>query len=134
MTSGDWQNVQLVVISWPSDNNWDEGENDIFDGGGDWAAIFVHNIGSDPANNAYIGSWPNSILAGTHDISARWDPVNGYRYYLDGVLDTNPPPDTYKATPTTAHHFAIQLQDVPEDSTNPESATMYWVASYGYNN
>jgi hypothetical protein len=135
MTSGNWQDTQLVIISWPSDNNWDEGENDIFDGGGTGgpAYIYVHNIGSDPANNAYIGTWPNSVLTGTHIIGARWDPVNGYRYYLDGTLVATASIGGNVVAPTTAHHFAIQLQDLGEDSTTSETATMYWVASYGYN-
>jgi hypothetical protein len=127
----------LVVISWPVDNNWDEGENDILGAGGTGngaATIFVHNIGSDPANNAYAGTWPDTVLTGTHVISARWDPVNGYRYYLDGTLIATAPIGGDVVAPTTPHQFAIQLQDLGEDSTSSETATMYWVASYGYSN
>ncbi len=135
MTSGNWQNVQLVIISWPSDNVWGEGENDIFDGGGTGgpAYIYVHNIGSNPANNAYISTWPSSSLTGTHVISSRWDPVNGYRFYLDGTLVDTAPIGGDVVAPTTAHHFAIQMQDLGQNSTGSETATMYWVASYGYN-
>jgi hypothetical protein len=136
MSSGNWQNVQLVVISWPTDNVWAEGENDILgsQGTNGPVTIFVHNIGSDPANNAYYGTWPSSVLTGTHDISARWDPVNGYRYYLDGTLIATAPIGGNVQAPTTPHHFAIQLQDLGENSTSTETATMYWVASYGYSN
>jgi len=135
MTGGNWQSTQLVIISWPNDNVWGEGENDIFDGGGTGgpAYIYVHEIGSNPANNTYIGTWPNSSLSGAHNISSRWDPVRGYRFYLDGTLIASAPISSSVKTPTTPHHFAIQLQDMGQNSTNPETATLYWVASYGYN-
>jgi len=135
MSAGNWQQVQLVVISWPSDNVWGEGENDILgsQGTNGPVTIFVHNIGSDPANNAWYGTWPSSVLTGTHDISARWDPINGYRYYLDGTLIGTAPIGGNVQAPTTPHHFAIQMQDLGQDSTSTETATMYWVASYGYN-
>jgi len=136
MSAGDYQDTQLVVISWPDDNNWDEGENDILgsQGTNGPVTIFVHNIGSDPANNAWYGTWPSSVLTGVHDIGARWDPVNGYRYYLDGTLIATAPIGGNVQAPTTSHHFAIQLQDLGEDSTNSETVTMYWVASFGYSN
>ena len=136
MSGGNWQDTQLVVISWPSDNVWGEGENDILGAQGTNGppTIFVHNIGSDPANNAWYGTWPTSVLTGIHDIGARWDPVNGYRYYLDGTLIATAPIGGDVVAPTTPHHFAIQLQDLGEDSTFAETATMYWVASFGYSN
>jgi len=136
MSAGDYQDTQLVVISWPDDNNWGEGENDILgsQGTNGPVTIFVHNIGSDPANNAWYGTWPSSVLTGVHDIGARWDPINGYRYYLDGTLIATAPIGGNVQAPTTSHHFAIQLQDLGEDSTNSETVTMYWVASFGYSN
>jgi hypothetical protein len=133
MSSGNWQDVHLVIISWPSDNNWNEGENDFFEGNPQDLAINVHEIGSNPATNVWQGSWPSSLATGTHDISARWDPVNGYRFYLDGSLVGTASISSSVTTPTTSHHLSIQMQDTSEASTSTETATIYWTASYGYN-
>jgi hypothetical protein len=132
MSSGNWQNVHLVVISWPTDNNWNEGENDFFEGNPQGMGINVHEIGSSPATNVWQGNWPSSLASGTHVISSRWDPINGYRFYLDGTLVATAPVGGSVTTPTTSHHISIQMQDTSESSTSSESTTIYWVASYGY--
>jgi hypothetical protein len=133
MSAGSWQNVHLVIISWPVDNNWNEGENDFFEGNPQGMGINVHEIGSSPATNVWQGSWPSALSSGTHVISSRWDPINGYRFYLDGTLVATAPVGGAVTTPTTAHQLSIQMQDTTESSTSSESTTVYWVASYGYN-
>jgi hypothetical protein len=134
LSSGNWQNVHLVVISWPVDNNWDEGENDFFEGNPQSMQINVHEIGSNPATNVWQGSWPQALATGTHVISARWDPINGYRFYLDGTLVGTAPISSSVTTPTTGHQLSIQMQDTTESSTSTETATIYWAAAYGYSN
>jgi hypothetical protein len=131
MSSGSWQNVHLVVISWPVDNNWNEGENDFFEGNPQSMQINVHEIGSNPATNVWQGSWPAALASGTHVISSRWDPINGYRFYLDGTLIGTAPISSSVTTPTTGHQLSIQMQDTTE-STSKETATIYWAAAYGY--
>lgn len=133
MSSGNWQNVHLVLISWPADNNWNEGENDFFEGNPQDMAINVHQIGSDPGDTVWSGTWPSSLASGIHVLSARWDPVNGYRYYLDGQLVATAPVSATGGTPSTPHYLAIQMQDMTQSSTSSESATIYWTARYGYN-
>ena len=132
MSAGNWQNVHLVLISWPADQNWGEGENDFFEGNPQDMQINVHQIGSDPADNVWQGFWPPSLASGVHIVSARWDPVNGYRYYLDGKLVATAPISSTVTTPTTPHYLAIQMQDTTESSTSSETATIYWTARYGY--
>ena len=133
MSSGNWQNVHLVLKSWPTDNNWDEGENDFFEGNPQSMQINVHEIGSSPATNVWQGNWPASLASGVHLISARWDPVNGYRFYLDGSLVATAAPTSSIQTPTTQHFLSMQIQDMTEQSTSTETATIYWTAAYGYN-
>jgi hypothetical protein len=132
MSPGDWQNVHLVLISWPADQNWGEGENDFFEGNPQDMEINVHQIGNDPADNVWQGLWPSALTSGVHVVSARWDPVNGYRYYLDGKLVATAPISSTVTTPTTPHYLAIQMQDTTEASTSSETATIYWTARYGY--
>jgi hypothetical protein len=131
MSSGSWQNVHLVLFSWPADNDWNEGENDFFEGNPQDMEINVHEIGSDPAENVWQGSWPAGLANGTHLISARWDTVNGYRFYLDDTLIGTAAISSTVKTPTTPHHLSIQMQDTTESSTSTETATIYWMASYG---
>jgi hypothetical protein len=133
MTAGNWQNVHIVIISWPADDVPAEGELDFFEGNPQDLGIFVHEIGPSPGTNVYAGYWPAALATGTHLISARWDPVNGYRFYLDGTLVDSAPISSSITTPTTGHHLSIQMQDIYEDSTSTETATIYWTASYGYN-
>jgi hypothetical protein len=133
MSSGNWQNVHLVLISWPLDNNWDEGENDFFEGNPQDMQINIHEIGTNPATNVWQGHWPASLASGVHLVSTRWDPVNGYRFYLDGTLVGTAVPSSSVKVPTTQHFLSMQMQDMTEASTSTETATVYWTASYGYN-
>ncbi len=133
MTQGNWQNVHMVIISWPSDNNWNEGELDFFEGNPQSLQINIHEIGPNPATNVWQGHWPSSLASGIHLISARWDPVHGYRFYLDGALVATAPISSSVTTPTTSHFLSMQMQDMTENGTNSETATVYWTASYGYN-
>jgi hypothetical protein len=132
MSAGNWQNVHLVLSSWPADSNWSEGENDFFEGNPGDMEINVHQIGNDPTDSVWSGNWPSALGTGAHVISARWDPVNGYRYYLDGQLVATAPISASVRTPTTPHKLAIQMQDMTQSSTSSESATIYWTARYGY--
>jgi hypothetical protein len=133
ISNGGWQNVHLVLISWPNDNVWNDGENDFFEGSPQNMAINVHEIGPQPSKFFPVGQWPSSLANGApHDISARWDPVNGYRYYLDGSLVATLHVGGGITTPIKPHHLAIQMQDITETSTNDETATFYWMATYGY--
>jgi hypothetical protein len=133
MSTGDWQKVHLVLISWPDDENWDDGENDIFEGNPQSMQINIHEIGSSPSTNVYRGMWPSPLSNGQpHLISSRWDPINGYRFYLDGALVATAPVSSTVKVPTVGHHLCIQMQDTTESSTSDETATMYWMATYGY--
>ncbi len=123
----------MVIISWPADNNWNEGELDFFEGNPQSLQINVHEIGSNPAANVWQGYWPSSLASGIHLISARWDPIHGYRFYLDKVLVATAPISGSVTTPTTSHFLSMQMQDMTESGTNTETATVYWTASYGYN-
>jgi hypothetical protein len=133
MSKGDWQHVHLVLISWPSNNVWADGENDFFEGNPQSMQINLHQIGPNPATNVYRGYWPSGLAdGGIHLLSTRWDPTNGYRFYLDGTLAATAPVSATVATPTVPHHLVLQMQDTTESSTSIESATFYWMASYGY--
>jgi hypothetical protein len=137
MSAGNWQNVHLIIISWPVDQVWGDGELDFFEGNPQDMGINVHEIGDDPSNTTYQGFWPASLASGVHVVSARWDPVNGYRFYLDGKLvQTLPIGTNYGGgpitTPTVPHTLSIQMQDTTESSTSSETATVYWTARYGY--
>ncbi len=135
MSSGNWQDVHLVLISWPTDNNWNEGENDFFEGNPQDMEINVHEIGSSPQTNVWQGTWPSTLGNGSpHLISTRWDPINGYRFYLDGTLVATAPISSTVTTPTTSHFLSMQMQDMDEASTSTETATIHWTASYGYSN
>lgn len=133
MSSGNWQNVHIVLISWPDDNNWGDGENDFFEGNPQSMQINIHEIGNNPSVNVWQGTWPAALASGVHLVSARWDPINGYRFYLDDVLVGTAAPSSTVKTPTVPHFLSMQMQDMTEASTSTETATIYWTASYGYN-
>jgi hypothetical protein len=134
MTTNNWQNVHLVLISWPTDNNWNEGENDFFEGNPQSMQVNVHEIGSSPATNVYQSNWPSALGNGNiHLLSARWDPSNGYTFYLDGTKFATSGTSSSITVPTTPHHLSIQMQDIPQNSSATVSANVYWAAAYGYN-
>jgi hypothetical protein len=132
LSSGDWGGVHLVLISWPADNTWGEGENDFFEGNPATPDINVHEIGSSPQTNVWQGTWPAAVGAGAHVVGARWDPADGYLFYLDGTLIGTGAPSATVKVPTTPHHLAIQMQDIGENSTAAVTATIYWTARYSY--
>ena len=127
--------MHIVLISWPVDNVWGEGENDIFEGNIVSPQINVHEIGSNPSVNVYQGSWGSSNLndGKPHLFSARWDPINGYTFWLDNKTKIG---QSNAQTPTTAHHLSIQMQDLCECTSISKSsmvtANIYWTAAYSY--
>lgn len=133
MTVASWQKVHLVILAWPIDQQAVEGEVDIFEGNPQFLVLHVHQIGGDPTKNAATRAWPASLAApGPHLISARWDPTDGYNFYSDGKFVTNVP-TSVASTPTTPHHLSIQMQDMPLRETSSQVATIYWAATYSYN-
>lgn len=133
MSQVNWQGVHLAILSWPTSDNWDEGETDIFEGNPQVMKMFIHPITTSPNKTAVFRRfWPASLSKGIHMVSGRWDSVHGYSFYLDGALVANAPlSKTIKPT-TTPHHLSIQMQDLKENSSSSEYATIYWAATYGH--
>lgn len=143
LSTGSWQNgkyqVNMVGNSWPADNSWGEGENDFFEGSPASAGINIHGIGcgNSCGTAVYHAEWPSvSISDGQpHLYSARWDPVHGYTFFLDGTsfnYQGNLVQSNY-TTPTTPHHLSLQMQDSCNCNSVPVEADIYWAAAYGYN-
>jgi hypothetical protein len=149
MTAGNWQAVRVILIAWPVDNQFNEGEIDMFEASPQSLLIHIHEIVPpgyvcstpdqswnclNPRTSAYNGTWPSTAgPTSPHLISARWDPTDGYNFYLDGTLIHNVPIAGNVALVNTRHHLSIQMQDQRQNSKNSENATIYWAATYQYN-
>jgi hypothetical protein len=141
LSGSDWQNVAAVFIAWPADNIWQEGEIDFLGGTPQVAGIDVFqdggcNSGSDPCKVVWQSQWP-TLGAGLHEVTVLWNPNTGDSFYLDGQLFASVPPSASIGIPSTPHIPAMQLQDLGQNSSVPESsplsASLYWIATYSYN-
>lgn len=150
MSAGNWQNVELLLIAWPSDGHFSEGEIDIFEGNPQTLYMHIHEIAQetqptcncktcqDPRCNAYNGVWPKALATpGPHLIAARWYQTStgsgAYDFYLDGKLAISVPVGGNVSMVTMPHLLSIGTRDTNVHSKNRSAATIYWVASYGYN-
>lgn len=151
MSKGNWQHVELLVIGWPSDGNFSEGEVDAFEGSPQNLSMHVHEIApqypgpgicncktcKDPRCNAYNGTWPKLLATpGPHLLSFRWNPQQ-YLFYVDHKLAIRVPVNAAKgglvSAVTTDHELSIGMRDVYENSNSREDTYIYWSAAYGYN-
>lgn len=145
VNKSNWQNVNLVLISWPTDRTWSEGEIDFAEGNPQGMDINIHPVGCSDTNpppkgkvfcgdNVYRHAWPAGLVnGGVHVVGVRYDSHNGYRFYLDRTLFAQVPLSNTVKLPTGAHHLSIQLQDTSASSTSSgETATIYWAAAYSY--
>ncbi len=143
LSGNNWQNVAVVFIAWPADNVWQEGEIDFLGGTPQQPGIDVFQVGgcnptSDPCKVEWQSPWPSSIGSGLHEVTVLWNPTAGDSFYLDGVLLAIAPPSATVGIPSTPHIPAMQIQDLDQNGSVPQSspltASLYWVASYAYDN
>lgn len=155
--SSDKDGVNMVVISWPTEG-WQYGENDSFEGNPQSPAINIHAIGCNPNDSKAPNScslpaygedkWPVSVVSDgqPHLYSVRWNPSDGYNYYLDDptLSSTGLIANSNHPTPTTPHQISLQMQDSScvqggtygsalKCNTVTVEADIYWVAMYSYN-
>jgi hypothetical protein len=142
LSGDDWQKVAVVFIAWPADNVWQEGEIDFLGGTPHQPGIEVFQVGgcnptSNPCKVVWQSQWPSSIGSGLHEVTVLWNPNTGDSFYLDRKLIVAVPPSATVGIPSTPHIPAMQIQDMGQNSSVPESspltASLYWVASYAYN-
>jgi hypothetical protein len=142
LSGTNWQDVAVVLIAWPADNVQQEGEIDVVGGTPQKEGIFVDQVGgcnttTDPCKVVWQSTWPTSIQTGLHEATVLWNPTTGDSFYLDGNLVANVPPSSTVAIPSTPHVPTMQIQDQDQASSVPASspltASLYWVATYSYN-
>ncbi len=142
LSGANWQNVAVVFEAWPADQVWQEGEIDFLAGTPQQAGIDVFQVGgcnstNDPCKVEWQSQWPASIASGLHEVTVLWNPTTGDSFYLDGKLFATVPPSASVGIPSTPHIPAMQIQDLGENSSVPESspltASLYWIATYSYN-
>jgi hypothetical protein len=142
LSGGNWQNVSVVFEAWPADQVWQEGEIDFLGGTPQQPGIDVVQVGgcnstNDPCKVEWQSQWPASIASGLHEVTVLWNPTTGDSFYLDGTLFATAPPSASVGIPSTPHIPAMQIQDLGENSSVPESspltASLYWIAAYSYN-
>ncbi len=140
LSGSNWQNVAVVFEAWPADNVWQEGEIDFLAGTPQQPGIDVLQVGgcnatSDPCKVTWQSQWPASIGSGLHEATVLWNPTTGDSFYLDGKLFATVPPSA-AGIPSTPHIPTMQMQDMGQNSSVPESspltASLYWVATYSY--
>jgi hypothetical protein len=132
--------VAVVLIAWPADNVPAEGEIDVVGGTPQDEGMFVDQVGgcdtSNPCKVEWQSKWPASIEAGLHEATVLWNPTTGDSFYLDGKLVENVPPSSTVGIPSTPHVPTMQLQDQDQASSVPASspltASLYWLATYSY--
>jgi hypothetical protein len=142
LSGSNWQDVALVLIAWPADNVQQEGEIDVVGGTPQGEGIYVDQVGgcnttNNPCKVVWQSPWPSSIESGLHEATVLWNPTTGDSFYLDGKLVATVAPSSTVAIPSTPHVPTMQLQDLNQDSSVPASspltASLYWVATYSYN-
>jgi hypothetical protein len=139
LSGSNWQNVAVVFIAWPADNVWQEGEIDFLAGTPQQAGIDVFQVGgcSSNCNVTWQSQWPASVGSGLHEATVLWNPTTGDSFYLDGKLVASVPPSGTVGIPSTPHIPTMQIQDMGENSSVPASspltASLYWVATFSYN-
>ena len=140
LSGSNWQDVAVVLIAWPADNVPQEGEIDVVGGTPQDEGMFVDQVGgcntSNPCKVEWQSKWPASIQAGLHEATVLWNPTTGDSFYLDGKLVDNVPPSSTVGIPSTPHVPTMQLQDQDQASSVPASspltASLYWLATYSY--
>jgi hypothetical protein len=141
LSGRDWQNVAIVFEAWPADSVWQEGEIDFLAGSPaqtNWDVVQDGgcNATTHPCNVVASGQYPSSAVSGMHEVTVLWNPTTGDSFYLDGKLFKTVPPSATVGIPSTPHVPVMQLQDLGENSSVPQSsplaASRYWVATYTY--
>jgi hypothetical protein len=136
LSGSNWQNVAIVFIAWPADSAGPEGEIDFLGGTPQKAGIFVDQVGGCGCSVTWQSQWPASIESGMHEVTVLWNPKTGDSFYLDGTLFAAVPPSSTVGIPSTPHIPTMQMQDLDENSSVPESApltaSLYWAATYSY--
>jgi hypothetical protein len=141
LSGSNWQDVAVVFIAWPADNVPAEGEIDVVGGTPQDEGMFVDQVGgcntSNPCKVEWQAKWPASIETGLHEATVLWNPTTGDSFYLDGKLVENVPPSSTVGIPSTPHVPTMQLQDQDQASSVPASspltASLYWLATYSFN-
>jgi hypothetical protein len=142
LSGSNWQDVAVVLIAWPADNVQQEGEIDVVGGTPQDEGMYVDQVGgcnttNNPCKVVWQSTWPASIETGLHEATVLWNPKTGDSFYLDGKLVENVPPSSTVAIPSTPHVPTMQIQDQNQASSVPASspltASLYWVATYSYN-
>jgi hypothetical protein len=104
--------------------------------------MYVDQVGgcndtSIPCKVEWQSTWPSSIETGLHEGTVLWNPTTGDSFYLDGKLVATAPPSSTVGIPSTPHVPTMQIQDQNQASSVPASspltASLYWLATYSYN-
>jgi hypothetical protein len=142
LSGSNWQDVVLVLIAYPADDLQQEGEIDVVGGTPQGEGMYVGKVGgcngaSVACNVVWQSTWPASIESGMHEATVLWNPTTGDSFYLDGNLVATAAPSSTVGIPSTPHVPTMQIQDQEEDSSVPASspltASLYWLATYSYN-
>ena len=142
LSGSNWQDVVVVLIAWPADNAQQEGEIDVVGGTPQGEGMYVEKVGdcngaSIPCSVVWQSTWPTSIETGVHEATVLWNPKTGDSFYLDGNLVATAAPSSAVGIPSTPHVPTMQIQDQEENASVPASspltASLYWVATYSYN-
>jgi len=153
----DGPKVKIVVISWPSDNDWPQhGEIDALEGKiGDWDTAIVIGKSSqyatanhDPMAGSYDlvngSAWarmvhPSIDTATSHVITCLWDPVDGIQVYLDKTLvrrasPSESPGDWYPgAYGVVGRNVAVQTEYLGGTPNGTKiDARIYWRTHYTF--
>ena len=142
LSGSNWQDVVVVLIAWPADNAQQEGEIDVVGGTPQGEGMYVEKVGdcngaSIPCSVVWQSTWPTSIETGVHEATVLWNPKTGDSFYLDGNLVATAAPSSAVGIPSTPHVPTMQIQDQEENASVPASspltASLYWIATYSYN-
>jgi len=154
-TTGGGAGVKIVVMSWPSDNQWPQhGEIDALEGNvGHWDSAVVIGRGSQyPSSNADYAhgyynlsngsAWapivyPTFDSSTPHEVTVLWDPINGINIYYGTSLVNHVPPSEApggwysSAYGSTGRNIAIQTEYLGGALANTKAdARIYWVSRF----